>query len=68
MVLYNPHTLIYIRADEVERANEPPVVPQVLELRRSFDLGHYTVQQLSELLDELESELENWVANNPPES
>jgi len=65
--LYNPHTMIYIRAEEVERANEPPVVPQLLELRRSFDLGHYTVEKLTGLIDELEECLEEWVANNPPE-
>lgn len=69
MCVYDPHINFYVRADEVVRENVPPAVPQLLELRRSFDMpSGFTVAQLDDLLSTLEKKLENWLGNNPPES
>lgn len=66
-VLYNAHVQIYVRATEEERANDPPVMPQLIELRRSFDLDAYTADKFMDLLEAIEETVETWVEANPPQ-
>jgi len=63
----NPHVEFYVRADEViVPGGTPPSVPTLQELRKSHDLGNYTVEELEDLLGELTDTLVEWVQNHPP--
>jgi hypothetical protein len=63
----DPHVDFYIRATGiVDPAGTPPEIPQMQELRKSHDLGLYTVEELEELLETLGETLTEWVGNNPP--
>lgn len=66
-VLYDAHVQIYVRATEEERANNPPVVPELIELRRKFDLDAYTADKFMDLLEAIEETVEAWVRDNPPQ-
>jgi hypothetical protein len=63
----NPHLDFYIRADSIVAEGQvPPEEPSMQELRRVYNLGLYTVEELEELLDEIASTLAEWVGNHPP--
>ena len=63
----DPHVAFYIRADSVVGPTANPLeVTQIQELRKSHDLGLYTVEELEGLLEELGDTLAEWVGNHPP--
>ncbi len=63
----DPHIDFYVRAMGVANTEgTPPEVPTLQELRKSHDLGLYTVEELEDLLKELSETLAEWVDNHPP--
>ena len=63
----DPHLQIYIRGEcDCDPQANPPILPEVQELRRKVDLGKYTAAQLEALLDVLVTRITTWVGNNPP--
>ena len=64
-VFYDAHVHVCITATEQKRDNEPPIVPQTIELPRSLDLGAYKVDKFADLLEAGEEAVEEWVRENP---
>lgn len=65
----DPHVGFYIKAMSASCACHPvpaTEVPTQQELRRSHDLGLYTVEELEDLLEEIDDTLGEWVEAHPP--
>ncbi len=63
----DPHLNFYVRATGIiDPEAQPPEVSVIQELRKSHNLGLYTVEELEESLEALGETLAEWVGNNPP--
>lgn len=63
----DPHVDFYVRAiTVVDPEATPSEVPQMQELRRSHNLGLYTMEELEDLLKELGETMTGWVEHYPP--
>lgn len=50
----------------VSTQGPPPEVARQQHLRASYDLGLYTVEELTDLLEELGATVTEWVGVHPP--
>lgn len=65
----NPHLQIsLVGVSPGDPGAVPPKCDANQSLLLTFDLGIYTVPQLTDLLDALEKRVKKWVEDNPPES
>ena len=66
---YDAHAYIGIAAEDKQREGRDGDLRPVklgLDIRRSLDLGHYSLVKYAELIDSLEAHIEAWLEANPP--